>query len=185
MTAKVIETLGANDAVEANELLAKAQSTLETDIQLAWQFIEKARGQAEQVQRQLKDRMTDILRAARDTVKEMKEIGADTSQAELLLREAEEAFNEGKFERVREIQAGLHESLERLKGDIAGKKVEVELASLINEIQIAKSQGLDAREAESYLTKIEGAIQKKNPRQMEEYLRRAKESLSRQRRRTV
>ena len=185
LTAKVIETLGANDAVEANELLAKAQSTLETDIQLAWQFIEKARGQAEQVQRQLKDRMTDILRAARDTVKEMKEIGADTSQAELLLREAEEAFNEGKFERVREIQAGLHESLERLKGDIAGKKVEVELASLINEIQIAKSQGLDAREAESYLTKIEGAIQKKNPRQMEEYLRRAKESLSRQRRRTV
>src|SRR5207245_5225088 len=41
------------------------------------------------------------------------------------------------------------------------------------------------REAESYLTKIEGAIQKKNPRQMDEYLRRAKESLARQRRRTV
>jgi hypothetical protein len=86
---------------------------------------------------------------------------------------------------VREIQLGLHESLERSKGEIAGKKVEVELASLINDIQIAKSQGLDAREAESYLTKIEGAIQKKNPRQMEEYLRRAKESLARQRRHTV
>src|SRR5207302_329200 len=80
---------------------------------------------------------------------------------------------------------GLHESLERSKGEIAGKKVEVELASLINDIQIAKSQGLDAREAESYLTKIEGAIQKKNHRQMEDYLRRAKESLARQRRSTV
>src|SRR5439155_780238 len=62
---------------------------------------------------------------------------------------------------------------------------ENELASLINDIQIAKSQGLDAREAESYLTKIEGAIQKKNHRQMEDYLRRAKESLARQRRSTV
>src|SRR5207245_3162595 len=46
-------------------------------------------------------------------------------------------------------------------------------------------QNLDVREAESYLTKIEGAIQKKNARQMDEYLRRAKESLARQRRRTV
>src|SRR5205807_7202203 len=136
LTAKVIEALGTTEAIEANELLAKAQSTLETDIQLAWQFIEKARGQAEQVQGQLKDRMTEVLSGARGTVAEMKEIGADTSQAELLLREAEEAFNEGKYERVREIQTGLRESVERMKGDIAGKKVEVELASLINEIQI-------------------------------------------------
>src|SRR5437773_5748924 len=185
LTARVIEALGTNEALEANELMAKAQSTLETDIQLAWQFIEKARGQAVQVQGQLKDRMGDILKAARDTVAEMKEIGADTSQAELLLRESEEAFHEGKYERVREIQLGLHESLERQKGEIAGKKVEVELASVINDIQIAKSQGLDPREAESYLTKIEGAIQKKNHRQIEDYLRRAKESLARQRRRTV
>ncbi len=185
LTAKVIEALGTTEAIEANELMAKAQSTLETDIQLAWQFIEKARGQAQQVQGQLKDRMADILAAARDTVTEMKSVGADTNQAELLLREAEEAFHEGKYERVREIQLGLHESLERSKGEIAGKKVEVELASLINDIQIAKSQGLDAREAESYLTKIEGAIQKKNHRQMEDYLRRAKESLARQRRSTV
>src|SRR5438094_34458 len=185
LTAKVIEALGTTEAIEANELMAKAQSTLETDIQLAWQFIEKARGQAQQVQGQLKDRMADILAAARDTVTEMKSVGADTNQAEPLLREAEEAFHEGKYERVREIQLGLHESLERSKGEIAGKKVEVELASLINDIQIAKSQGLDAREAESYLTKIEGAIQKKNHRQMEDYLRRAKESLARQRRSTV
>src|SRR5213596_2662735 len=185
LTAKVIEALGAAQTTEANELLAKAQSTLETDIQLAWQFIEQARSQADSIQHQLRDRMGDILAAARDTVAEMKGIGVDTSQAELLLREAEEAFHEAKYERVREIQQGLHESLERQKGELAAKKVEVELASLINDIQIAKSQNLDIREAESYLTKIEGAIQKKNARQMDEYLRRAKESLARQRRRTV
>src|SRR5207244_5426482 len=85
----------------------------------------------------------------------------------------------------REIHQGLHESLERQKGEIAAKKVEVELTALINDISIANSQNLDVREAETDLTKIEGAIQKKNPRQMEEYLRRAKDSLSRQRRRTV
>ena len=185
LTAMAIDALGTVQATEANELLAKAQSTLETDIQLAWQFIEQARSQADLVKTQLRDRMGEILTAARDTVSELKSIGADTSQAELLLREAEEAYSEGKYERVREIQQGLHESLERQKGEIAAKKVEVELASLINDISIAKSQNLDVREAESYLTKIEGAIQKKNPRQMDEYLRRAKESLSRQRRRTV
>lgn len=185
MTARVIDALGAEQAVEANEFLRQAQSTLESDIQLAWQFIERAKSQADSVQGQLKDRMGEVLAAARDTVREMKGIGMDTSQAELLLRESEEAFNEGKYERVREIQQGLHESLERQKGESAAKKVEVELASLINDIQIAKSQNLDVREAESYLTKIEGAIQKKNPRQMEEFLRRAKESLGRQRRRTV
>ena len=185
LTARVIEALGAEQTMEANELLRQAQSTLESDIQLAWQFIEKAKAQADSIQTQLRDRMADVLTAARDIVAEMKGIGADTSQAELLLREAEEAFHEGKYERVREIQQGLHESVERQKGELASKKVEVELASLINDIQIAKSQNLDVREAESYLTKIEGAIQKKNPRQMEDFLRRAKESLARQRRRTV
>jgi hypothetical protein len=185
LTAKVIDALGTENTTEENELLRQAQSTLETDIQLAWQFIEKAKIQADQTQAQLRDRMAEILTAARDTVNEMGGIGADTSQAELLLKEAEEAFQEGKFERVREIQAGLHESLERQKGELAAKKVEVELASLINDIQIAKSQSLDTREAESYLTKIESAIQKKNHRQMEDYLRRAKDSLARQRRHTV
>src|SRR5439155_394576 len=167
LTAKVIEALGTTEAIEANELMAKAQSTLETDIQLAWQFIEKARGQAQQVQGQLKDRMADILAAARDTVTEMKSIGADTSQAELLLREAEEAFHEGKYERVREIQLGLHESLERSKGEIAGKKVEVELASLINDIQIAKSQGLEGlieRAEMSAKGRIEQILKDRNPR---------------------
>ena len=185
LTAKVIDALGAENTIEENELLRQAQSTLETDIQLAWQFIEKAKIHADQTQAQLKDRMAEILAAARDTVNEMGGIGADTSQSELLLKEAEEAFQEGKFDRVREIQSGLHESLERQKGELAAKKVEVELASLINDIQIAKSQNLDTREAESYLTKIESAIQKKNHRQMEDYLRRAKDSLARQRRHTV
>ncbi len=185
ITAKVIDALGAAQTEEANSLLAKAQSTLETDLQLAWEMIEQAKLQAETTQQQLQQRMGEMLAAARDTVQEMKGIGADVSQAELLLREADEAFAEGKFDRVREIHAGLHESLERQKGELAAKRVEIELASLINDIQIAKSQNLDAREAESYLTKIENAIQKKNYRQMEDFLRRGKESLARQRRHTV
>ncbi|HEY7587778.1 MAG TPA: DUF5915 domain-containing protein [Thermoplasmata archaeon] len=185
LTAKVIDALGAAQTMEANELLAKAQSTLETDIQLAWQMIGQAKMEAEVAQDQLQSRMGDLLAAARDTVQEMKGIGADTSQAEMLLRGAEEAYSEKKYDRVREIHQSLHESLERAKGEIAAKRMEIELASLINDIQIAKSQNLDVREAESYLTKIENAIQKRNYRQMEDYLRRAKESLARQRRHTV
>jgi len=185
LTAKVIEALGTAQTMEANQLLAQAQSTLETDIHLAWEFIEKARLQAEAAQDQLSRRMAEMLAAARDTVQEMRAIGADVSQAELLLREAEEAVQEKKFDRVREIQESLHESLERSKGELAAKRVEIELASLINDIQIAKGQNLDVREAESYLTKIEAAIQRKNYRQMEDFLRRAKESLARQRRHTV
>src|SRR5207247_9522548 len=51
LTARVIEALRATQATEANELLEKAQSTLETDIQLAWQFIEQAKTQADLVKR--------------------------------------------------------------------------------------------------------------------------------------
>ncbi len=185
LTAKLIDALGVEQTMEANELLAKAQSTLETDVALALQFIEQAKAQADAAQAQLQSRMGDLLAAARDTVAEMRTLGVDVSQSELLLREAEEAFNEGKYERVRDIHSGLHESLERAKGEMAAKRVEIELASLINDIQIAKSQNLDAREAESYLTKIEAAIQRKNYRQMEDYLHRAKESLARQRRHNV
>ena len=185
LTARVIDALGVEQTLEINELLKEAQSTLETDIRLSWDFIEKAKAQAEAARTHLEDRMKELLAAARDTVSEMLAIGADTSQAELLLREAEEAMAEGKYERVREIRDGLHESVERAKGELAAKKMEVELASLINDIQVARSQSLDVREAESYLTKIEGAIQRKNHRQMEEYLKRAKDSLARQRRRNV
>jgi hypothetical protein len=185
LTAKLIDALGVEQTMEANDLLSKAESTLETDVRLALQFIEQAKVHADAAQQQLQGRMSDLLAAARDTVAEMRTLGVDVSQSELLLREAEEAHNEGKYQRVREIHAGLHESLERAKGEMAAKRVEIELASLINDIQIAKSQNLDAREAESYLTKIEAAIQRKNYRQMEDYLRRAKESLARQRRHTV
>ena len=185
LTAKVIDALGAAQTLEANDLLVKASSTLETDIQLAWQMIEQAKAQAELAQGQLESRMGELMTAARDTVQELKGVGGDTTQAELLLREAEEAFTERKYDRVREIHTSLHESLERAKGDIAAKRVEIELASLINDIQISKSQNLDVREAESFLTKIENAIQKKNYRQMDDYLRRAKESIARQRRHTV
>src|SRR5207245_4781748 len=127
-------------------------------------FSEQAKTQADLVKTQLRDRMGETLTAARDTVSEMKSIGADASQAELLLREAEEAYGEGKYERVREIQQGLHESLERQKGEIAAKKVEVELASLINDISIAKSQNLDVRAAVSCIMNIEGAVMKKSTR---------------------
>ncbi len=185
LTAKLIDALGSQQSAEANQLLARAQSALETDLRLAWQFVEQARLQADTAQTQLGSRMSEILAAAHDTVQEMKAIGVDTTQAELLLREAEEASQEKKYDRIREIQQSLHESLERAKGEQAAKRMEIELASLINDIQIGKSQNLDVREAESYLTKIENAIQRRNYRQMEEYLRRAKETLARQRRHTV
>ena len=185
LTAKVIEAIGVEQTEEVNALLREAQSSLETDLQLSWEFIEKAKEQAELARTHLGDRMHELVAAIRDTVKELQAIGADTSQADLLMREAEEAVHEGKFDRVREIHKGLHESLERAKGEITAKKFEVELASLINEIQVAKSQNLDPREAESFLTKIEDAVQRKSDHQVEEFLRRAKESLARQRRHSV
>lgn len=185
VTARVIEALGVEQTQEVNDLLREAQSNLETDLQLSWEFIEKARTQAEAARTHLGERMQELVAAVRETVAELKGIGADTGQAELLMKEAEEALHEGKYDRVREIHKGLHESLERAKGELTAKKVELELASLINEIQVAKSQSLDVGDAESFLTKIENAVQRKSYQQIEEYLRRAKESLNRQRRQSV
>src|SRR5437879_13687294 len=65
LTAMAIDALGTAQATEANELLAKAQSTLEPAIQLAWQFIEQARRQADLGKTQLRDRMGQSLAAAR------------------------------------------------------------------------------------------------------------------------
>src|SRR5439155_1316757 len=102
LTAMAIDALGTAQATEANELLAKAQSTLETDIQLAWQFIEQARTQADLVKSQLRERMGDILTAARDTVADMERIRTTVAQAqavhgdlsdvEALLQKAEDAM---------------------------------------------------------------------------------------------
>src|SRR5439155_1695897 len=121
LTAKVIEALGTNEAIEANELMAKAQSTLETDIQLAWQFIEKARGQAQQIEgaiqkknhRQMEDylrrakeslarqRRSTVLDKARESlaklqamVSQAKAVHADLGDVEALLAKAEDAFRQ-------------------------------------------------------------------------------------------
>jgi len=182
---QAIEALGGDQTQAVDALLKEATSSLETDIHLSWHYIERAKDQAELARQRLEEHAEEMLAGARSLLEEMTDIGADTSQAELLLKAAEEAFQEKKFERVQEIERGLRDSLERVRSEQSAKKVELELTSLINEIQVARSQSMDVREAEAFLTKIEDAIQRRNFRQVEEYLRRAKDSLARQRRRAV
>src|SRR3990172_8084095 len=163
----------------------RATKNLERDLDAAWAFINQANEKAAIAENRVESRIAELLGSTRGAVEELRGLGADVSQAELLLREADNLLASGKFERVREIAENVRDSLARMKSQVETHKVETELASLVSAIREGRALGVDVREAETYLTRIEEAIQRKDPRRLEEYLRRAFESVDRHRKRMI
>ena len=186
-TARALEAAKANgqDVSEVESLLAQATDNLERDLEAAWSFIGEAKTKASEAQGRVRERMEELLAGTRKAIEELRVLGADVSQAELLLREADAASAAGNFDRVREITQNVGGSLERAKGEVASRKVEIDLASLVSAIREGRAQGVDVREAESLLTRIEEAIQKRDYRRLDEYLKRAFASVNRNRKTMV
>ena len=173
------------DVTEVEALLSEATKNLEKDLETAWQFINAAKERATVAEGQVHEQMGELLTKTRGAIEELRSLGADVSQAELLLREADELRIAGKFDRVREIAENVRSSLGRAKSQVESRKVESELSTLVSGIREGRALGIDVREAESYLPRIEEAIQRKDQRRLEECLRRAFESIDRNRRKMV
>lgn len=186
-TARALEAarMSGQDVSEVEALLAQATDNLERSLESAWSFVNEAKSKAAEAQGRVRERMQDLLLTTGRTIEELRVLGADVSQAELLLREAQEAFDAGNYNRVREITENVQSSLERAKTEVATRKVETDLANLVSSIRENRAQGVDVREAESLLTRIEDAIQKKDYRRLDEYLRRAFDSVNRNRKAMV
>src|SRR5438445_12307103 len=112
--------------------------------------------------------MEEVLAGTHKAIEELKALGADVSQAELLLRDADQAFAAGNYERVREITENVRGSLDRAKGEVASRKVEVDLPSLVSAIRENRRHGLDVRAAQGLLTRLQDAMQKRHYRPREE-----------------
>jgi len=186
-TARALEAArqSGQDVSEVEALLAQATDNLEGDLESAWAFINEAKTKASEAQGRVQERMEEVLAGTHKAIEELKALGADVSQAELLLRDADQAFAAGNYERVREITENVRGSLDRAKGEVASRKVEMDLASLVSAIRENRAQGVDVREAESLLTRIEDAIQKKDYRRLDEYLKRAFAAVNRNRKSMV
>jgi len=183
LTARALEAarMTGQDVSEVETLLSQATDNLERDLDAAWAFIKDATAKAEQAHGVARDRMGELLGSARRAVDELKGLGADASQSDLLLRDADSAFEAGNYGRVKEIADNVRNSLDRAKGQVATRKVEVDLASLVSAIREGRGHGADVREAESLLTRIEESIQRKDYRRLDEYLKRAFDSVKGQR----
>ena len=186
-TARALEAarMSGQDVSEVEALLSQATDNLERSLESAWAFVSEAKTKATEAQGRVRERMQELLLTTGRTVDELRVLGADVSQAELLLRDAQEAFNAENYERVREIAENVRSSLERAKTEVASRKVEMDLASLVSAIRENRAQGVDVREAESLLTRIEDAIQRKDYRRLDEYLKRASDSVNRNRKSMV
>jgi len=170
---------------EVQELLAKAESSLETDMDLAWQLLSKAKAQARETQVKLLGRMKLLVDQTADSVDRLRGLGVDAGPAEILLKEAREAFESGRFDKVEEIANNVRGTLERVQADSMAKEVEMELGTLIQDIEKARGEGVDTNHAEAFLVRIEDALQRKDFPAIDEFLRRARESLREQRRKTI
>lgn len=165
------------DAVEINKMLEEAKDQVQLDPDTAVRAISRAKDQAAEAVEKFRSRMKDLRDATHRYVDEMKELDVDTSQAELLLREADDAYQVGKFEKLQDIFSKLEGGLERAKDSQSVKRIQTDLTSLIQDIQTAKAEGADTSMAESYLGRIQDALEERNYRLVEEYFKKARENL--------
>ncbi|TLZ51805.1 MAG: hypothetical protein E6K18_03965 [Methanobacteriota archaeon] len=162
---------------DVEELLSKAENSLDSDMELAWQLLSKAKVQVKESQEKLVDRMELLVEQTAEAVDQLRGLGADAGPAEILLKDAREAFLEGQYEKVEEIAQNVRAALDRAQGDAMSKKVEEDLSALIHEIEQARNEGVDPTRAEAFLVKIEDALQRRNFRAVDDHMRRARDSL--------
>ena len=170
---------------EIEELLAKAENSLETDMDLAWQLLSRAKVQAKETQEKFVERMKLLVDQTGEAVERLRGLGVDAGPSEILLKDAREAFEAGRYDKVQEVADNVRGTLERVQQESMAKQVEGELQSLIQEMEKARAEGVDVTHAEAYLVRIEDALQRKNFRAVEDHMRRARDSLRDDRRRTI
>jgi len=173
------------DVSEVERLLQEATASLESDLERSWGLVRRAQDQATAKLAEIQYRAENALLETRIAVGELKAQGFDVTAAEAVLREAEMAFFEARYDAVLEAAQKIRASLEKSRSDVTEKKVESDLARLVAQIREARVHGIDVHEAEAYLTRIQDAIQKRDHRHTEEYLRRARDSIDRARREAV
>jgi len=166
-----------DDAIEVEKLLAHATDQAALDSETAWRAISRARDEATKAVDRFKSKMESLRDTTHQYVDEMRELGVDVSQAEILLRDADEAYEDGEFDKLRDIHLRISEGVERTKNAQVAKRIETDLTNLIQDIQSARTEGADVTMAESYLGRIQDALEEKNYRLVEDYFRRARESL--------
>ena len=166
-----------DDAAEVQKLLDDAKEQVSLDPDTAWNAMNRAKDEAVKAVDRFKSRMKSLRDTTHGFVDEMKELGVNTSQAEILMRDADEAYEDGKFEKLQDLHTRVREGVERTKDSQVAKRIESELTKLISDIQTAKAEGADVAMAESYLSRIQDALEERNYRLVEDYFRKAKESL--------
>lgn len=179
-----VQEIGGNSD-EILKLLGEAETSLEEDLDASWRFIAEAKKKAMETKRQVRDRIEEMIDAAVRAVEELRNLGADVGNAELLIREARAAFESADYAKVREIADGIQETLGRAKDEIATRRIEEEMTGLFQEIQSAKAQGIDVREAEGYLARIQDAIENKDYDRFQQLVEEALGALQRGRRETL
>ncbi len=166
-----------DDMQEINKILEEAKDKVQMDPETAVHAINRAKEDATKAVEKFRSRMRDLRDATHRYVDEMKELGVDVSQAELLMREADEAYNVGKYDKLQEIFSKLEDGLDRAKDQQLVKRIQDDLTALISDIQAAKAEGVNTTMAESFLSRIQDALEERNYRLVEEYFKRAKDSL--------
>lgn len=170
---------------EVEELLAKAESSLDSDMELAWQLLSNAKVRVKESREKFLEKMKLLVEQTGEAVNQLRGLGAEVGQAEILLKEARESYESGRYDKVEEIANNVRGTLERVQHEAMSKQVEGELASLIQEIEKARQEGADVTRAEAFLVRIEDALQRKNFRAIEDHMRRARESLREERRKAI
>ncbi|HEV8594517.1 MAG TPA: DUF5915 domain-containing protein, partial [Thermoplasmata archaeon] len=170
---------------EVEEMLARAANSLDSDMDLAWQLLSSAKTRVRENREKFQERMKFLVDQTGEAVEQLRGLGAEVGPAEILLKDAREAYETGRFDKVEEIADNVRGTLERVQQESMAKQIEGKLSGLIQAIDKARAEGADVSRAEAFLVRIEDALQRKNFRAVDDFLRRADESIRDETKKTI
>jgi len=172
--------VGAN-VTKAEGYLNEAEKTIgedEFDILYTEDLLTKADKEAKNSWVKRKSEITaDAVSNAKNMIMETKEMGADVSEAEKLLGEAEEMFEDEDFEEIddylKKVKDMVQTTQTQRKSELANEAVTSTKALLAE----TREMGGDVTEAEKILQQAEGMFKDEDFKSLDEYIKKAENAL--------
>jgi hypothetical protein len=169
------------DVTKAEDYFVQAEDVISIekfDISTAENLLGKAESEANRSWVERKTVLTtNAVSDAKDLIQETKESGADVTEAESLLQETEQLFEDEDFELIDDYLKKVKTSVETTAAQRKTELVSEAVTSTKALLDETREMGADVSDAENILNEVEGLFKDEDFERVDEYVKKAEEAL--------
>ena len=167
---------GADD-FELRDLLSKAKTSAEGDVEIAWSLMNGTGDAAHRAESRVEDHMGALVSHTHAAAAELRSLGADMGQAQVLVEESEQALARKDFVRVRQIDDSIRGALDIARIEKAAAGLQAELRGLVEDLERCKGAHMHVNHVEEALVSVQEVIASKDVPRAQGMIRRARQML--------